>query len=209
MSLKLKYNITAWPLRKVNYWGIPKCGNTAIKYALMKPNIQRIVTNPNDANDWIHSEGLAEYITPEIAMSNGFVNFTVIRDPILRTISTYNDFFDKRKGRFHYDSSVITFENFVDYLLKVDDSEQTDIHFRSQISFIRPCIKTILIGKLERIDEFFKMFVPPVELQIMHVTEGPIYPENVHSAVSDKILRRYNEDYMLYKNILKREDFIH
>lgn len=87
---KLDYNISVWDEYQLNYWAIPKCANTAIKVAL-----SRFDANPNKPGSkvkWVHNPDNVNYVSRDMALNNGYKNFTVIRHPYDRVISLYKDF---------------------------------------------------------------------------------------------------------------------
>lgn len=133
MSVKLRHNISSWDSLKLNYWGLPKCGNTSIKYALAKASELKL-QKVDDTCVWVHKENLTKYITPQQAIQNGFKNFTVVRDPIERFISMYKDIHRREQlGRkIGKNKSINTF---LKYLEKTPD-EKRDVHFRSQCYFL-------------------------------------------------------------------------
>ena len=59
-QLKLKYNISKWADLKINFWGIPKCGNTSVKYALLKKS--GVDGKKDDVMKWVHNHNAAVYI---------------------------------------------------------------------------------------------------------------------------------------------------
>jgi len=136
--LKQQFNITTWPNKKLNFWGITKCANTTIKYALLDNiDIKPDTTHPNNH---IHNPSNVKYISKEEALQNGFTNFTITRNPYDRCVSLYKDFILKRnniklKGIKINRESINSFDAFVKIML-LNESVQKEIHFRTQTSFI-------------------------------------------------------------------------
>ena len=91
MELVRSFNVMTFPELGVNYFGIPKCMNTSIKWALL--NEVGLADQPIDEiSKWVHNVELDRYITPEDALSSPLRNFTVIRSPYDRVRSLYKDF---------------------------------------------------------------------------------------------------------------------
>lgn len=197
MSLKLKYNITSWSEFKLNYWGITKVGNTSMKYALQQHDIEH--DNHDDANAWIHKEDLATYIDKQTALTNGYTNFSIIRDPYDRFYSLYDDFMNKRHGMLGVRD--MSFEDFAEYVSKTDDSFSTNVHIRSQFSFLSLNNK-LVVGCLLNLNN-----IPAIENFVKTHSEIDINFPHLHSGVDTKvewtdnirelIKKRYEKDFEL------------
>jgi hypothetical protein len=133
-EIKLKYGISEWSNYRLNFWNIPKCGATAVKAALLNEKI----SNPYDINSELHSIDKQKYIDINTALTNGFKNFTVVRDPYDRVISMYKDFGLRRpkhiKG--HKNDMLKNFNYFLDEVIYKSDDKTCDPHFRSMSSYI-------------------------------------------------------------------------
>ena len=141
-DLKQKFGIIELPELGCNYWSIPKCGNTSIKYGCLRASGLEIETDEDDIYASLHDLGVARYIDMTMALENGFFNFSVVRNPIQRALSMYHDFAYKRKGKAVGGSgefvlaweqliaSESTFSDFVSLLLQFDEAD-VDMHFRS------------------------------------------------------------------------------
>ena len=134
-----EYNISTWPSLNVNYWGITKSGNTSVKLALIKKEHGKVRGEEKGVAQWVHRDNVTKYIDPDTALSNGNLNFTVIRNPYERALSMYKDFQKRNKiymtvldKRF---STVQSFDDFLKILKSQKDSERNE-HFRTQVSFI-------------------------------------------------------------------------
>jgi hypothetical protein len=140
MKLKILYNISKWDNLGLNYWGITKCGNTSIKYALIQTSKAPIAYSKKDkfgADSWVHNEDNASYIDIDTALSNGHRNFTVVRNPYDRFISMFKDtqrrhdhFFRKNRN-----VKIKTIDDLISFIENTPD-EIREVHFRSQSSFI-------------------------------------------------------------------------
>ena len=140
MSVKLKHNISSWDRLKLNYWGIPKCGNTSVKYALAAASELKLQAL-DDICVWVHKESLTQYITPQQAIENGFRNFTVIRNPLDRFMSMHKDIC-RREPLSKIVGNDKSINNFLNYLEKTNDDKR-NVHFRSQCYFIAQGDKVI------------------------------------------------------------------
>lgn len=128
MSVKLTYSICT--LGDINFWAIPKCGNTTIKYLMLERYGLAITEKLDDETyRWVHSESKMRYITPEEANSNGKVNFTFIRDKVDRFISLHKDFCIRRKEI--PEIYGLSPDELLEYLLNNSNERNLNIHCRS------------------------------------------------------------------------------
>lgn len=151
MSIKIRYNISQWDHLKLNYWGITKCGNTSVKYSLIQSSGLKNVYKKADASgadSWIHNEKNAKYIDRETALKNGYLNFTVVRNPYDRFLSMYKDvlrrgphFFKKKAHNIKSPSDLL------DFISKIPDHKR-EVHFRSQCYFITNEKGDLLVDKI-------------------------------------------------------------
>jgi hypothetical protein len=136
-SLKIKYNISQWDKLKINYWGIPKSGNTSVKYALLK-TCNKSIQNIDDTSIWVHENNLAVYIDQITAAKNGYTNITVTRNPYERAISMYKDTIRRKDTIFathHKNHNISSFDSFLDILINQPDDKR-NLHFKTQTYFI-------------------------------------------------------------------------
>jgi len=192
VSLKLDYNITQWDDYKVNYWGIPKCGNTSIKFMLMNKDKNLDYYNPND---WIHAEKEAKYIDRKTALSNGYFNFTIMRNPYDRVLSMYKDFAIKRKGKIRISTDSLF--SFVNDLTRFGDHKGSEIHFRSQSYFIYE--DYLLVDKIYHledteymVDNLSSICNYEFTLQKIHYTKEEL---NLNQDLKDIISFKYKKDF--------------
>lgn len=169
IELKTLYNITAWDKLKLNYWGIPKCMNTSVKYTLysqLNPNDSRSV---NGIPRWIHHVDLLRYITKGSALVNGNINFTVIRHPYDRVLSLYRDMtFRRRKVNMMPDvdnRKIDGLDEFIDVYIK-NSTDADNIHLRSISYFICEDGKPLFdnIFTFDTISEFLQMDVAHINI---------------------------------------------
>ena len=133
------FNITQFPEYKLNYWGVTKCGCTAMKAALVK---QKIFDESSTDYHYIHHHPNLTYITPEYAETNGLFNFAVTRHPYLRILALYKHFALRDTERcLELDSTInlarvhnLTY--FIEYLLKDRDLEVCNHHFQPIYRFL-------------------------------------------------------------------------
>ena len=139
----------------VNFWAIPKCGNTSVKaFILHKYQGLKILSlKPTESNNFVHKEGVGfVYLSPGEALVNGRHNIAFVRDPIERFKSLYMDFCIKRSNPglpgFHgmtVDSCLFEIER------QFSSIHESDInpHLRSQRYFLEH-----FRGNIFRIDDF-------------------------------------------------------
>lgn len=139
-TIKLKYNISQWNDLGLNYWGITKSGNTSIKHALITASnteILRKKIDKHNTDSWVHDEKNISYIDQTTALSNGNINFTVVRNPYDRFISMYKDtqrrhnhFFKKFKT-----TRISSIDDLISFIEGFVDCDR-EVHFRTQSYFI-------------------------------------------------------------------------
>jgi len=98
-TVRKLFNIAS--IGDVNYWAIPKCGNTSIKAFLLHRYLRLDISslNPSESNNFVHKEGVGFcYLTPQKALENGRHNITFVRDPTERFKSLYADFCTRRSN---------------------------------------------------------------------------------------------------------------
>jgi len=192
MSLKLKYNISCYDELGLNFWGIPKNGNTAVKLALLQKigKIEKKQVHPNDIGVEYHKEHLIPYIDPNTAIKNGNLNFTVIRHPYERVLSLYKDFGLRRKQSSIQQHKEL--DDFISYIESTNDS--SDIHLRSQSYFIcndKGEIQPSVVCNLINIHQF--LYTRSIDLQIINKTT-PI-DITLNQKQKQAIQNRYKKDF--------------
>ena len=202
-----KYNIVTYKKLNVNYWAVPKSGNTSIKYALA------VAVNPSligtlDKKFIAHHK--CDYITPEQALSNNRLNFTVIREPTSRLISLYNTFVDRKVNgknvltgskKFTNHSKQLpnnlTISQFISFLSEYDDNER-NIHYKSQ-SFWGDREGMILL-KLNNIKNTLPELISinSSDIQYINVTEKP-FKNTLSEQDTQSCYRLFEKDYQLWE----------
>jgi hypothetical protein len=161
-DFKSLYNISEWETLKLNYWGITKSGNTAIKYALHE-KADILKSRPiNEFTKWVHDRKNTVYISKECAMHNEFDNFTVVRHPVDRFKSMYKDVKRRFKHFFPKRVRFDTIEDFIYYIESTTDRER-NIHFKSQSYFITKddeiVPKIYKLENLKPLEDYLKIII--------------------------------------------------
>lgn len=215
INIQQTYNISTFKNLKLNYWGIRKCGHTSVKYILLqaeKPNIFRkhhknAHGNPHEG--WVHQA--CTYITPKQARQNTFKNFTVLRDPISRVQSMFNNLL-KRPGKASASGSAqfkndihllvnspnLNILSFLNLLEQYPDKDR-NIHYRSQKSH---CLFDDIIKiNLSNISSTIQQIHPSLKanVQLNASEKKPTLPEHV----IERIHEVFYEDFQLLEECKK------
>lgn len=146
MSVKLTYSICT--IGDANFWAIPKCGNTTIKYLMLQKYGLAVTSDVNDEiYKWVHSESRMRYITPDEANSNGKYNFTFVRNKVDRFVSLYKDFCIRRKDI--PEIYGLSPHELLQYLLVNRNERSLNIHCRSISYFLEQ-----FTGDIFRIEDY-------------------------------------------------------
>jgi hypothetical protein len=194
MSLenKLLYSISS--IANVNYWALPKCGNTTIKYKLLEKYEPDVVSSMaiNGVDDWVHGYKLMDYITPFDAMSNGKYNFTFVRNPIARFVSMYKDFCTTRSIIKAVEG--LSIDAFIDYLeVELEAEICANIHFRTQQYFLE-----YFEGDIFNIDDY-------TQSKLNHRAKSV----ELTTQQRERVERLYINDYKYLDNVTDIEKFIY
>lgn len=193
----MKYNITQWDTYKLNYWAIPKCGNTAVKACLALPTVDK--HDIHSKEKWVHDETKLNYINDKQALANDYANFTVTRNPYERFISMYKDFGIRRpygalKRIIDFEREM-TFDYFLSLVLEHMSTDKCNKHIRSQTSFI--CKKgNVLVEEiidLKNLQSFFDRY--NITLRQYNKTSDDVI--NLTQEQKNKIYNRYESDFEL------------
>jgi hypothetical protein len=203
-QLKIAYNITAWPKLNVNYVGITKCMNTSMKAALMEASGYDLkIDNPDHDNAFIHRGKDAEYIDKEEANRNGFKTFTIVRDPHSRAESLYLDFMIKRFDKLGI-GRRLSWPEFINHICLTTDAPRTDIHIRSQHSFIKD-LDDVFVIHLETYKKQKKYLEAitgkMINIPHLHTDPDPKEPLVWTQEMHDKIAARYPNDLKYIHNL--------
>lgn len=190
---KKKYGISEWHEYSLNFWNIPKCGATAVKAALFKKDVK----DPYAIHAEYHSTEVQKFISINDAISNGYLNFSVVRNPYDRVISMYKDFGLRRPIKKHKNKNLSDFNYFLDNIILVSKDETCNPHFRSMSSYIQP--EGILL--VDKVFNFLtvKNFLQQYNLNFLPVNVTPTTKINLTKEQKEKIFYRYKNDFSLLK----------
>lgn len=191
---------------KVVFHGIPKNASTSVKNALYEYEHGK----PFDGNkQWVHKgnkKGGSLY--PSIdCIHTKYINwyhFTVVRNPIDRFLSFYNDLFVGTTNLrnsippFYVDNNIKLEPKPVDEVLEIIEwfgDNECDEHFASQSSFIQ--VDNINYVKIENLNEGWKSICKDISVDYKPLS---IYNKSVNSTVltsvqKARIHRRYVNDF--------------
>jgi hypothetical protein len=198
MSLKLKYNISSYDRLRINFWGIPKCMNTAAKYALLHES--GIIESNSELQETdigveYHKENLNKYLDPKQALENGYENVTITRHPYGRVISLYQDFGLRRKA-----SPIphnCSFDEFIKFISKQPvETQKANVHVRSQCYFITDSKDNILPENVLTVSNYPEFFANRgIEIQVINKTEqSNIILTSEHKEIIRNV---YHRDFQL------------
>ena len=177
-----------WPALGINFWGVAKCGNSAVKSRLLEAsgftdeNVLGTVS--------VQKDEFADYVWPVDAINNGLKNFSVIRHPVCRTVSAYKDLVVSRPGRGEQAGLDINwnFDQFLDFIVNTQD-ETADVHFRSINWFLSEPMDIVLKLENQFEDWCFDFDKPIVVHQSQHA-DIEVTLQHV-----EKIYSRYQLDF--------------
>ena len=185
-------DISTYNNLKLNFWAITKCGNTTVKTHLYNLNNNTVFNHKKQTK--IHSKEFLSYIDKDNASKNGFINFTVVRNPYDRFLSMYKDLVLSRPKRGL--SAGLKSNTTVDEMLSFIESipnESRDVHFKTQISFIdvNLDIKVIDLKNLSN----WQLNIPAPETT-RHKSKSNF--NNLTEIQKEKIYKIYKEDFIRF-----------
>ena len=194
-KIKKDWNITSWKVSKLNYFGITKCGNTSMKKLLIsieKPQLLKSMTDR--IHKMYHSANiLNNYIPKEEALTNGYVNFALTRNPYDRFLSMYKDQL-KRPRTFWFEKKK-TMEELIDHIASIPDTERNP-HMRSQHFYVGD-VKGIVLINVDNetaFNVFSKKYLNGKKLPVVNTTSGDY---ELPKKVKEKVYKVYRKDFDL------------
>jgi hypothetical protein len=186
-----------------------KVACSSLKQAILeKNNGPQVYTNYAQIH---HEASSLDYCKKHIHNHEDYYIFTFVRNPFERIVSLYiNKFLDKKKitevgfeyenylgGIFHQDMS---FREFVSIISNVPE-KISERHFKSQSYLIKQAPKVDYIGKLESMNNDYKMLSDKYSLpELPHSNKSPKYNyrEFLNIESIEKIYKRYKNDIELF-----------
>lgn len=194
-KIKKKYNLTTYPKLGLNYWGVPKCGNTSVKFVLLQASG---VDTQSQGHAWVHQPDVNQYITPEQALINSYINFATIRHPYNRVKSLYKDFAHTRpeigikKG---VDKTHLTnIDYFVDQCI-VDTTDNDNVHVRSISYFLFDENNKALVDNIFDIETQHQNLEKFLNVDIVKMNANHSNDIELSDANKEKIYKRYQCDF--------------
>ena len=209
-----KFNISTYHNIKINFFGIPKCGNSTIKYSLLKAD------NPDKDVKAIHDPQNSTYITKEEVLNSSYASFAILRNPYKRALSLYKHFVlneKSNKGFGNEELAAIMAENpkmplndFIALICRYKD-EDINVHFRSQHYFLTHDVfsfgpikikKTLpqKMFKLENLKDTISIAGKTIDL--INKNESKVGQKLTIDDLSDEakkhLDRRYRKDFTLW-----------
>lgn len=185
-------NVSLWENLKIIYWAIPKSGSTTVKNHLLNLNSNTELEDPLLA----HKREYQKIIKPEY--KDGYFNFSVVRNPVDRFCSMYQDFFVYRQKNKMYFPKELKKNwkplDFAKYISQTED-EKLNVHFRSASSFLKD--KRIKIFTLENLKEDWSINLPAPDKK-MNIRSDKDF--RICEDTVALIMARYSNDFLIWKN---------
>ena len=187
------YDLTISSQKKFIWFRVPKAGSRTILYHLRKNDVLFDV-----------DEGFA--LRYPVNSFDGYFKFAFVRNPWCRLVSCWHnkvikynyfqfDDFDHRRMK--------AFENFVYYVLNIDNIEKCDAHLRSQSALID--LNAIdYIGRMEKFEDdacyiFQRLGLPRKEIFSKNVSnERKSYQEYYSDHLAEKVVQIYQKDIQIF-----------
>jgi|694.fasta_scaffold15908_8 hypothetical protein len=187
-----EYNVSLWENLKIVYWAIPKSGSTTIKNHLLNLNSGIVLKNPLQ----VHDQQYQKIIKPEYR--DKYFNFSLVRNPISRFCSMYQDFFVYRQKNNMYFPKELNKDwkalDFAKYLLETED-KQLNIHFKSFSFFLKD--KRIKIFTLENLKEDWSIDIPAPDKKMNTRSDNNF---TICEDTVALIKARYSDDFLIWQN---------
>lgn len=199
---KQKYFITTYPYFKLNYWAIPKCGNTAIKFSLMNPTVPSNYNTDSIYKKMKSMHNVKNIKTIDIteAQRNQFINFTVTRHPYNRVLSLFKDFGVRRPWKGAFSGKQVTLDRFIKLLCIewCDDSVVKNHHAFSQnyyVTDLQNC--NLLVDKVIDINNLDSFLLSKGIVPKMFNKSQPL-DIKLKDNHKELIYERYKDDFRMF-----------
>ena len=199
-------NITSYPDLRLNFFGIPKAGNTAIKASLLKVNIR---DSSKLRHDEVYDHKERIYITKEYAIKlsnqNSFVNFSVIRSPYRRMMSLYHHFVIRDPSRMpelHPNLKDCNFEYFINFLFDNTTDDTCNHHMKSLCHFLLDKNNVIIPSIIFDLDDnILKLnkFITSYGCTLQKINANHNYDYCLSKKLKNLIKKRYQNDFITFK----------
>lgn len=195
-------NITCWPELGVNYWGINKNATSTIitHFTKLVYNDQSMLGDVElgqSAKKYLSQR----YIDKSEALRNGYVNFTIVRNPYDRFESCFKQFkypkyevhsLSASKARFNPDWSADDFLNFIEKKF-VEKRSIGNKHYRKQSWFVPNPNFLQHVIKLEKLNNHWPFDFPAPEFK------SNFQPSMEINYNKEKFYKLFKEDFDNFK----------
>lgn len=195
------------PKNNIAYLLNPKVACTTIQNSLLRGEIG----NVHDINNF------PPYNNPHVPV------FTVVRNPFTRAVSAYLDKVVSQKDLVVWSNFVkgiglevdytISFEEYLDILLKHPDISKADKHFRPQFHNMHGITPSFIgyLEDMESVKEYLSAYGIEIINKIPHKTDTSLKKKNLLSSqeIIDKVILIYKKDFESFGYSLNpNEEFI-
>lgn len=147
-----RQNIIRWDEFNINYWAIPKNASTSLKRAY----IEAIGGKTSDP----HRDERTIYITNKEALSNGYGNMAVTRNPYNRFISMYRQVSVHTGDKGLNSNKIKNVNDFIAYI-KSQKDDARNVHFKTQSNYVNyPNINYYDISQMRKLSDDLGFKVP-------------------------------------------------
>ena len=194
--------ISSYPNLKLNYWAVPKSANTTVKLCLNNPTQEKNVSLQSiyTKQKWVHKEKNIPQISVNEALTNNFLNFSVVRHPYDRLLSLYKDFGLRRPWKNIFNGKKVSLDQFIDKVCVEwkDNNFVENKHAYSQAYYLTNDNNKILVEKIIDIKNL-NYFFHSKNIKIGIFNKTPEICVTLTNSQKDIIFRRYEEDFDFFK----------